>query len=58
MAEPPLLPPFPRNEDGTMSAAQLLMGAIDVYQVAGQIRLQLLALIAAEKARETAGGEK
>lgn len=43
---------MPRSADGTMTGAQCLMGAVDLYQAAGAIRLQLLGLIAAEKARE------
>lgn len=42
---------MPRGDDGAMTGAQCLGGAIELYQVAGAIRLQLLALIAAEKAR-------
>lgn len=44
---------MPRNEDGTMNGAQALSGFLDLYSVAGAIRLQLLGIIEAEKARTT-----
>lgn len=43
---------MPRNADGTMTGAQCLVGGVELYQAAGAIRLQLIGLIAAEKARE------
>lgn len=46
---------MPRGPDGQMTAAQALTGMIDLYAVAGSIRLQLIGLIAAEKARQAAG---
>ncbi|MFS0737569.1 hypothetical protein ABC347_11010 [Sphingomonas sp. 1P06PA] len=42
---------MPRNADGTLSGAQCLVGGLDLYSTAGLIRLQLLALQAAERAR-------
>lgn len=42
---------MPRNADGTMTGAQCLVGGIELYQTAGAIRLQLLGLQAAERAR-------
>lgn len=42
---------MPRGENGAMNGQQCTMGAVDLYQTAGAIRLQLLGLIAAEKAR-------
>jgi hypothetical protein len=45
---------MPRNPDGSFTGAQCLTGALDLYATAGQIRLQLLGLIAAEKARQDA----
>lgn len=45
---------MPRHPDGTMTAAQALTGITELYAVAGAIRLQLIALIDAE--RERAGG--
>ena len=54
LATPPALPAIPRNPDGSMSSAQALTGMIELYAVAGTIRLQLLALIEAEKARRQA----
>jgi hypothetical protein len=47
-----MLPPMPRKADGTLDGQQCLIGALDLYAVAGGIRLQLLGLIAAEKARQ------
>lgn len=44
---------MPRKADGTLDGGQCLSGALDIYDVAGKIRLQLLGLIAAEKARTT-----
>jgi hypothetical protein len=44
LAEPPALPTMPRGADGTMSGAQCLSGGLDVYAVAGAIRLQLITL--------------
>ncbi|MBB5728252.1 hypothetical protein FHS99_000722 [Sphingomonas prati] len=52
LAPPPTLPPIPRNANGTLSGQQCLIGALDLYGVAGGIRLQLLGLIAAEQARQ------
>ncbi|WP_165374846.1 hypothetical protein [Sphingomonas montana] len=43
---------MPRNVDGMLSGQQCLIGALDLYGVAGGIRLQLLGLIAAEQARQ------
>ena len=51
LVEPAPLPTFPRNPDGTLSGGQCLAGAIDLYQAAGALRLQLLAIIAAERDR-------
>lgn len=48
---PPPLPLYPRNADGTLSGGQCLAGSIDLYAAAGSIRLQLLAIIAAERLR-------
>ncbi|WP_165799490.1 hypothetical protein [Sphingomonas oleivorans] len=42
---------MPRGTDGTLDGGQCLAGALDLYATAGAIRLQLLGLIAAEKAR-------
>lgn len=42
---------MPRSDTG-MNGRQCLMGALDLYIVAGSIRLQLLGLIAAEQARQ------
>lgn len=56
MVEPPLLPAFPRSADGAVSGGQCLMGAIDLYAAAGAMRLQLLGLIEAEKARAGTAG--
>ena len=44
---------MPRAADGTLSGQQCLIGALDLYGVAGGIRLQLLGLIAAEQARQS-----
>lgn len=43
---------MPRGEDGTMNGQQALFGILDLYSVAGAIRLQLLGLQAAERARQ------
>ena len=51
LVEPAALPPIPRNADGTVSGGQCLVGALDLYAAAGAIRLQLLAIIAAERMR-------
>ncbi len=51
LTEPPPLPIFPRNPDGTVDGQQCLVGGLDLYAAAGAIRLQLLAIIAAEKLR-------
>jgi hypothetical protein len=42
---------MPRNADGSFTGAQCVAGALDLYDIAGKIRLQLLAVIAAERAR-------
>ena len=52
LTTPASLPRYPRNADGTMSGGQCLAGSIDLYAAAGAMRLQLMALIAAEQARE------
>lgn len=51
LAEPAELPLYPRSADGTISGGQCLAGALDLYAAAGAIRLQLLAVIAAERMR-------
>lgn len=43
---------MPRRPDGTLDGQQCLIGGLDLYSVGGAIRLQLLGLIAAEKARQ------
>lgn len=50
LTPPPKLPNLPRSAAG-MTGAQCTIGGVDLYDVAGAIRLQLLELIAAEKAR-------
>lgn len=57
LIEPPELPAMPRRADGTMTGAQCLSGGLDVYAVAGAIRLQLVTLQAQlrEEQRATAG---
>lgn len=52
LAPPPQLPAIPRNPDGTANGAQLLAGGSALYDVAGAIRDQLVALIDAVNARE------
>ncbi|MFT9179537.1 MAG: hypothetical protein ABF508_04585 [Zymomonas mobilis] len=47
MTPPPQLPAFPHNPDNRMTAAEWLQGSINLYETAGSIRLQLLALQAA-----------
>ena len=42
---------MPRSADGTMNGQQAMFGILDLYSVAGAIRLQLLGIQAAEKAR-------
>ncbi len=54
LTEPAPLPPFPRNPDGTIDGQQCLVGRPDLYPAAGALRLQLLAIIAAEKLRTPA----
>lgn len=44
---------MPRNDDGTMNGQQAMFGILDLYSVAGAIRLQLLGIIEAEKARQS-----
>lgn len=44
---------MPRNEDGTMNGQQAMFGILDLYAVSGQIRLQLMAIIEAEKLRNS-----
>jgi hypothetical protein len=44
---------LPRSPDGTLSGQQCLIGALDLYGVAGGIRLQLLGLLAAEHERQS-----
>ena len=51
LVEPAALPQYPRNPDGTINGGQCLAGALDLYAAAGAIRLQLLAVIAAERMR-------
>ena len=51
LTEPAELPPIPRSADGTVSGGQCLVGMLDLYTAAGAIRLQLLAVIAAERMR-------
>ena len=46
---------MPRNDDGTMNGQQAMFGILDLYSVAGSIRLQLLGIIEAEKARQGKG---
>ena len=46
---------MPRSPDGQMTAAQALTGMVELYAVAGSIRLQLIGLIEAEKVRQAAG---
>lgn len=41
---------MPRSETG-MNGRQCMMGILDLYDVAGRLRLQLLGLQEAEKAR-------
>ena len=55
LTPPPDLPAMPRSPDGQMTAAQALTGMVELYAVAGSIRLQLIGLIEAEKARQAAG---
>jgi len=55
MTSPPELPKVPRNDDGTMNGQQAMFGILDLYSVAGAIRLQLLGLIEAEKAHQSQG---
>lgn len=52
LVEPPFLPAFPRNADGSLSGGQCIAGAIDLYQAAGALRLQIMGLIEAERARQ------
>jgi len=54
MTMPPPLPPIPRGTDGKVTAGQVLLGITQLYEVAGEIRLQLIGLIAAEQARQAA----
>ncbi|MDZ7894160.1 MAG: hypothetical protein U5M50_03880 [Sphingobium sp.] len=54
MTMPPPLPPIPRGADGKVTAGQVLLGVTQLYEVAGDIRLQLIGLIEAEKARHAA----
>ena len=57
---PATLPPFPRKADGTIDGGQCLTGGVQLYDVAGRIRADLIALqaqVRAEQARapETKG---
>lgn len=43
---------MPRDANGAMNGQQAMFGILDLYSVAGTIRLQLLGIIEAEKARQ------
>ncbi len=49
---PPLVPKVPRKDDGSIDGQSALFGLLDTISTAGEIRLQLLGLIAAERARQ------
>lgn len=46
---------MPRGADGTMSGGQCLIGVLDLYSVAGGIRLQLLTLQAMLREQQKVG---
>ncbi|GEB88417.1 hypothetical protein [Zymomonas mobilis] len=52
MTPPPTLPAFPHNPDNSLTAAQWMEGSVNLYQVAGSIRLQLLELQAAAEVQK------
>ncbi len=45
---------MPRGADGAMTGAQCLVGPLDLYAVAGAIRLQLVTLQAQLREEQTA----
>lgn len=50
-------PTLPRKADGSLDGGQCLAGTLDVLTIGGDIRLQLIGLIAAERERQAKAAE-
>lgn len=57
LVEPQKLPLFPRNPDGTINGGQCITGGIELYDVAGKIRHDFMALQAQVKAMQAPEAE-